>query len=220
MEAVKELETKLIKDYIEDTLSSNLYQSSDIKNARYHHNSNYEKVPSILKNSILSLRKLHELNLIQLTEQQIEVLNDSTSHINGIDGVSLAVVGLDDLSKKEYEYNPFNSQYVDFIISDEVDARRCSKHYGNEFITHESIELSHIKAIDFRLIQFMEEQHSNISDFMYEDFICKYNTIIKVVKRIKEKELDIMIREMSDSSKILDIEKVSKLPYLVKAKRR
>lgn len=220
MEAVKKLETKFIREYIEETLSSNLGQIHEIKKAKYHHNSNYEKAPSILKNSILSLRRLQELDLIQLTERQMEILDDNSSHINGIDGVSLSVVGLNDLSKKEDEYNPFNPQYVDFIISDEVAARRYTKHYGNEYVTHEPIELSHIKAIDFRLIQFMEEQYSNISEFLYEDFLHKYNTIIKVAKRIREKELDIMIREMSDSPKTLDIEKVSKLPYLVKTKRR
>lgn len=220
MEAVKELETKFIKEYIEDTLSSNLYRGSEIKKARYHHNSHYDRVPSILKNSILSIRKLQELKLIQLTEKQMEILDDSTSHINGIDGISLSVVGLDDLSKNEEEYNPFHSHYVDFIISNEVCARRCTRHYGNEYIAQEPIELSHIKAIDFRLLQFMQEQYVNISDFLYEDFIAKYNTIIKVAKRIKSKNLDIMIREMSHSSRNLDIEKVSKLPYLVKVKRR
>lgn len=222
METVKHLEEEFIREYIEETLHLNLCDGEEIIDGKYHHNSDYDNAPSILKNNILSIRRLHQLGLVDISDNQLQLLDDITSHANGIDGISLSVVGLDDLYKDEDEYNPFHSGVIDYVISDEVKARRYTENYGNEYIARGEILLSCIRTIDFRLIKFMKHNIYNeqLLGNVYDNFIRKYNTIIYTARKIAEKELPIQIREMSYIQKSLDVESMAKHPYLVKVKRK
>ena len=221
MAVVRQLEEEFIKEYIEEVLYSNLYDGEEVCDAKYHHNSWYDSVPSILKNNILSIRRLNELGLAEFSKEQLTVLDDTTSHANGIDEISLSVVGLDDLYRDEFEYNPFHSNFVDYVISNEVNARRYTENYGNEFIVRDEILLSCIRTIDFRLIKYMKHNLYNdeLLGNVYDNFINKYNTILYVARKIERQELPIQIREMSYIQKSLDVNSMSKLPYLVKVKK-
>lgn len=218
MEIWQKIETTLLSEYIEEIFDLNTYEGDEIENARYHHNANYEKAPSILKNNILSIRRLYERGAINLSQQQLYLLDDILSHANGTDGISLSVVGLKDLYKDEFEYNPFNPKYMDYIISSDIKAQRYTTNYGNEYIAKNEISLSDIKSIDFRLIEYIKSISLRETDD-YNDIIKKYNTLLYVTKKLVREELPIVIREMSSTQKTFDIVNMSKNPYLVKVKK-
>ena len=220
MNEVKIIEKKFIQEYVQEMFYMNSCNGDELINADYHHNPRYETAPSILKNNILSIKRMQELGLIKLSEKQILLYGDISSHINGMDGISLSKVGLKDLYRDEIEYNPFQSNYLDYRISNNIKTRRCTQHYGNEFVTYSDILLSDIKSIDFRLVKYM--QHKRECNMTEEDFqnsiIKKYNTILYLAQEIQKRNLDILIREMSTHIYNIDIYKVSQLPKLVKKK--
>ena len=110
------LEAKDALEYIKESIEESKIKSIDIKNARYHHNSDYQNAPSIVKHGLLPIGELHSLGVKNFTDKFLKLSDDITSHINGNDGISLSVVGLKDLYKDEDEYDPFVPHNVDFII--------------------------------------------------------------------------------------------------------
>lgn len=201
-----------IDDYIYDQIRNSCYKKSSILGANYHHNSSYSDALSILENGILPIKKQNELKIKNISNNQLRLLDDTTSHINGIDGISLAVMGLTDLYSGEEEYIPYNPNLIDCIISEDIKAIRRTEHYGNEYVTYSNIEVSKIKAIDTRLIKLIEITKNKDENF-YNDLILKYNTLLEMAKYIKLNELLIELREMSNES-VLDINKLSIMPIL------
>ena len=201
------VDKKYIKEYLEDTLNSYRIKPKDIDENLYHHNSSYKDGASIVKNGILSLKELNKKNIIKLSEEQLKLYDDRTSHVNGTDGISLSIVGLTDLYRDEDEYNPFTSNSLDIIISREVQARRSSIHYGNEFIASKRISSKLFKSIDVRLFKLIDK-------IDYEQDLTRlienYNHLLDIAKVIKEKQIDICLREMSYENITLDIDKLSR----------
>lgn len=205
------IDRKHIKEYLEDTLNSYRIKTKVIEENLYHHNSSYKDGTSIVKNGILSLEELNKKEIIKLSEEQLELYDDTLSHINGADGISLSIVGLTDLYIDEDEYNPYSPYSLDIIISKKVQARRSSIHYGNEFIAKTKISSKLFESIDVRLIKFLEniKHESDITKL-----IENYNHLLDIAKAIKEKGLDISIREMSNENITLDVEKLSNSPKI------
>lgn len=197
-----------IREFIDDSISSALMGSCEVKD-RYHHNSEFENASSILKNGILSISDLHKLKIINCSLERLEILSDINSHINGIDGVSLAVVGLLDLYKDEDVFDPFSPTHVDFIVDDNVKAGRISTHYGNEFISPCSISKDKIKAVDVRLRKYLRLKNCDVNKL-----ISYYESLRMIASTLKELSLDIPFRDMSDSNRCFDIEKVLKMPSI------
>ena len=106
----------------------NIYKGETIKleNARYHHNTDYKDGKNVVENGILTMKTLAEKGIINLSEEQLRTMDDTTSHINGINGVSLAVVSLTDLYRYEFEYDPFMDSKLDVIVDSSIHARRNS----------------------------------------------------------------------------------------------
>lgn len=204
------LEEKYVLEYIRDMLSTLKTGAKEVTDARYHHNASYEKIPSILRNGILSLLETNKLGITKYTDQDLDILNDITSHVNGNDSISLSVVGLTDLYPNEDEYNPYSPNYVDLIISSDVKARRSSTRYGNEFLVKDKISTDKIKAVDTRLLRLMEEKRYDV-----KVIIEKYNHLREIALIIKELNLDVLLREMSEDNLTFDIDKVSKTPQIV-----
>lgn len=206
------LEKEYIKEYLHDTLNSHRIKTKNIEEGLYHHNSSYQFGVSIVKNGILSLEELNKKQIIKLSEEQLKLYDDTYSHVNGANGISLSIVGLTDLYRDEDEYNPFDSNKLDIIVSKQVQARRSSTHYGNEFIASKKISSKLFESIDVRLIKFLEniKHESDITKL-----IENYNHLLDIAKAIKEKGLDISIREMSNENITLDVEKLSNSPKII-----
>lgn len=139
-------------------------------------------------------------------------MDDTDSHVNGIDSISLSVVGLTDLYRDEFEYDPYNPTQVDFNISSDVKAHRLTTHYGNEFLCNDSISIDKLRSVDIRLLELIKLSEKGYS---IRDIIDKYNCLKDIALAIKQSNLDIPFREMSSDNLTMDIDKVSVTPKLI-----
>lgn len=207
------IEEKYILEYIRDMLNDYKTKTVEVNNAMYHHNTSYSKVPTVLKYGILSLNELNRLGIRKDTPEFLKNMSVEDSHINGVDGISLSVVGLTDLYRDEEEYDPFNVEYVDFLVSsDLLPMMRMTYHYGNEFVYEKTIDVEKIKSLDFRLLKLIEQQKdlSNV-----KNVIEKYNNLKDIALTMKELQIDMPIREMSKDNLTIDVEKLASTPKLV-----
>ena len=212
------LEKELVIDYISENMGSFIQDCVVVNDARYHHNSDYTSAVSILKNNILSLDEMNKQRIRRFSREFLNVMDDRDSHVNGSDGISLAVVGLTDLNEDELEYDPFSSHHVDFVIDSEVKACRSSVNYGNEYIASEMIPTDMIRAVDIRLSKYIDMlvSRGKIDDESIFILVQKYNCIRNIAMLIKQDGLDIPLREMSyENCSALDIDMVASSPKLV-----
>jgi len=206
------LEEKYILEYIREMINDFKVKSIEVNNIRYHHNSSYSEAPSILKHGILSLSELNRLGIRNYSSEFLRTMNDTDSHINGNDAISLSVVGLTDLSKDEFEYNPYYPTKVDFIVSSDVRAHRSSIHYGNEYICYDNIGIDKLMSVDVRLFDLIKITTPATT---IKDIIDKYNSLKGIALAIKQSQLNIPFREMSNGNLTMDVDKVSKTPKLI-----
>lgn len=207
------IERKYILEYIKDTFNDAKIISKNITDAKYHHCTKYHDAASILKYGILSMEDIKKLGIKKYTKEIMEIMKDTESHINGIDAISLAVVGLDDLYPNEDEFNPYSPETVDFLIDSKINVRRSALHYGNEFLSTESITLDKIRTADIRLLDYIDRIKPN-STYTIESALKKYNCLKDIAIAIKNSQKEIYLREMSNSNITMDIDKISSLPTL------
>lgn len=212
MEQVR-LEEKYILEYIRDMLESCKTNTTEISDYRYHHNTSYKHMSAIIKNGLLSKKMQIELKNQILTEKEKELFIDE-GHVNSLDCISLAVVGLDDLYPNEFEYNPFLTDSIDILISNNIKAMRNSENYGNEFLVQDKIYNKEFRSIDIRLLKCISEVESEFKLSNIEKLIEKYNYLSEISQSLLENNLDIPMRDMSFGNKTLDKQKVRNLPKL------
>ena len=211
----KIIREKYALEYIKDILSTYSYALKNVDDAKYHHNAPYKDACFIIKYGILSMEEINKLGIKSYSEEDLNLMDDIESHVNGKDGVSLSIVGLTDLYKDEEEYNPFMPNVVDFLIDNNIKAFRNTIHYGNEFVSEGKITSDKIKSADIRLIKYIDSlpKKDNIDII---DVVNKYNNLILMSKEIVSSNKDIQIREMSDGcSKTIDTLKISEEPRLI-----
>lgn len=211
----KIIREKYVLEYIKDILSTYSYALKNVDDAKYHHNAPYNDAPLIIKHGILSMEEINKLGIRLYSEEDLDLMNDTESHVNGKDGVSLSVVGLADLYKDEEEYNPFMPNVVDFLIDNNIRAFRNTIHYGNEFVSESKITSDKIKSVDIRLVKYIDSlpKKDNIDII---DVVNKYNNLILMSKEIVSGNKDTQIREMSESfNKTIDTLKISEEAMLI-----
>lgn len=212
------LDSEHVIDYISENLKDFVQDCVVVNDARYHHNTDYTSAVSIIKNNILSLDELNRLRIKKFSSEFLQVMDDHESHANGSNGISLAVVGLDDINSDEFEYDPFSTHHVDFLIQSDIKACRSSVNYGNEYISFDQISTDKIKAIDVRIHKYIDMLVSKgeIDRDSLVTLIQRYNCIRNMAISLKNEGLDIPIREMSyDNCCALDIDMVASSPKLV-----
>ena len=71
-----------VLNYILELL--NIYKGETIKleNARYHHNTDYKDGKNVVENGILTLQSLSDKGLMELSKEQLKIMDDTSSHIN------------------------------------------------------------------------------------------------------------------------------------------
>lgn len=215
------LDNYYVLDYIKKEINDSKCGIKTVKYADYHHNTKYKNVPLICSNGLLAIKELHNKGLKNYSLDLLKQKSDIESHVNGDDAISLSMVGLDDLYPDEFEYNPHSPFMVDILISSFINASRNSTHYGNEFLSYESIKPDKLKSIDIRLLKLIslidKNTYSNIISL--SDIIDNYNYLIDISLAIKKCKLDIPLREMSyQDDSLLDIDKLSSLPKITLTK--
>ena len=194
------LEEEFILEYVSEHLGDFIEGCVVVNDAKFHHNTSYTKAPSLIRNNILSLEEQTKKRLKNFTEEELKLYDDMESHANGSSGISLAIVGLDDLSEDEMEYDPFGENQVDFLIQSDIKAMRNSVHYGNEFITFDQIEAEKFKAIDIRIAKYIDILLKKGNEFDSEaisTLVQRYNCLRNIAITLKQEGLDVPIREMS-----------------------
>jgi len=206
------LEEKYILEYVKDMINSFKIKNINVNDAKFHHNTSYKLAPSILKHGILTIVDSNKLGITNYTEKELKLMSDTDSHVNGIDSISLSIPGLTDLYKDEMEYSPFKPTEIDLLISNDVKASRTTTHYGNEYLSHGSILVDKIKSIDIRLVKLIEEAKSIEK---IKVIIEKYNYLIGIAKILKELNLDMPIRDMSNENLTLDTDAISNIQKII-----
>lgn len=199
-----------VLNYILELL--NIYKGETIKleNARYHHNTDYKDGKNVVENGILTLQSLSDKGLMELSKEQLRIMDDTSSHINGINGVSLAVVGLKDLYRDEFEYDPFDDSKLDIIVDSSLHARRNSTNYGNEYIADGDIDVSYIRAIDIRLEECLNKILNTEDEKIIIEMVERFNYLIEIASSLINS--NILLREASfQQYKELDKESIAKL---------
>lgn len=204
------VEYKHCLEYIAQQIDNFKITATKVSNARYHHNTKYHLTSSIIEHGILHLRDLNAIGIQEYSDEFLNLMSDTTSHINGDDGISLSVAGLDDLNQKEEEYDPFSEKQVDILIDSDIKAFRNSTNYGNEFISFESIPREKFKAIDIRLLKLINKSIKSDDIDLIKNIVRKYNSLRRIALSMCIYNLDIPLREMSDEEYTLDIEALSK----------
>ena len=211
------LESRYALDYVENSISNCLTSSTIILDDKFHHNTKYKDALSIIKNGILSPSELNKLGIEGYSDEIIESMSDIESHANGSDSISLAVVGLEDVMPDEFEYDPFSEKHVDILITSDIVARRVSTNYANEYLSDNSIDTDKFRAIDVRLLSFVQTIRERTSGEKINDSVSElidnYNKLRDMAKLLKDTKLRVPLREMSNNDGIeLDIEKISTMP--------
>lgn len=210
------IEEQHIADYIVEQIEGLKRHPISVEGPLYHHNTEYSRLLSALKHGLLSQRELMRIGIVSYSEEVLKLVGDITSHVNGHDGISLSKVGLTDLYRDEIEYDPFNPNCADILISDNIMAFRNGQNYGNEFICESIISPKDFRTIDIRLLKYIRNLVTK-RDFDLSKAVEKYNSLIQVALYLQGINDSIPLREMSDESNTsLDIEQLSKKPILIK----
>lgn len=208
-----------VVNYVKNTLDNSKTNFDEVTDAKYHHNTKYCDASSVIRLGILTMSELNKLKLRHDSPESLKVMNDTLSQVNGLDGVSLAVTGLDDLYPDEDEFDPFLSDAVDFRIADTLSPRpgRDSTKYGNEFVYRGIIKPEEFRAIDIRILEYIEQLENNVSNMgsrSIEELKNNYNNLLDMLKVLKDANLDVPVRETFGGFSI-DKEKMSECPRIV-----
>ena len=124
------IKEKYVLKYIRDMLYACSYaiKNKGDKTYQYHHNTAYEYAPSIIEHGILSMEELNSLGIRSYSKEYLNFIDDIESHVNGKDGISLSVTGLTDLYKNEDEFDPCQSDIVDFLVDENIKTVRNTIH--------------------------------------------------------------------------------------------
>ena len=143
----------------------------------------------------------------------MKILSDTSSHANGVDGISLSRVGLSDLYDDEEEYDPFISSDVDLLIDSNIKAFRSTTNYGNEYICNHNISPLMIKSLDVRFLKYIEDS-LKCEGIDYKKIVKKYNELIDMARELVDASLDIPFREMSFEPMKINTKKMAKCDYV------
>lgn len=208
----KYIEEKHSLEYIKELIRSFKIKNIEVNNAKFHHNRSYKSALAILKHGILPVRESNRLGITNYTDEQLRLLADTESHVNGIDSISLSIAGLTDLYKKESEYDPFTHRSVDFLISSDIKACRTTTHYGNEYLHEGIIAPDKIKSVDIRLFKAIDLAKTPEK---IKTIIENYNRLRDIALALKNESLNIPFREMTYENLTMDIEKVIEAPKII-----
>ena len=214
LDVIKIIDRETTK-YIQEHIHSIKVNKKLIDNANNHHVTAYKNAPSIMKYGLLTLRDLNDYKIINLSDEQLVLYDDITSHANGIDAVSVSVPGLTDLYADEDEFSHEVPEDVDIVISNDLKKMRYAQNYGNEFLSRGSISRDLIKAADIRLINLIKISERYQDKDLMKKIAENYNYLKDIAQTIRKEDVDIPIREMSDNGSYqLDIDKLAEMPKI------
>ncbi len=85
--------------------------------------------------------------------------------------------------KDEDEFDPCQSNIVDFLVDENIKTVRNTTHYGNEFVSRNKISSDKIVFADIRIINYINSLSEKEGKAIFS-VINKYNQIIMMSKEI------------------------------------
>lgn len=208
------LEEKNVLKYISNMLHELLNRCDDFNDDYFHHNIGYHNASSAIKHGLLSLKEQKEKNIVDIDDSLMKILSDTSSHVNGVDGISLSRVGLSDLYDDEEEYDPFISSDVDLLVDSKIKAFRSTTNYGNEYICNHNISPSMFKSLDVRYLKYIDDSIKHSDGIDYKKIVQKYNELIDMARELVNASLDIPFREMSFEPMKINTKKMANCDYV------
>ena len=216
-------------DVVKENIYSCVVEPIKIEDTKFHHQINIKRVPDAIEYGLLSKKKyVEKVENRKLTEKEIFIFNDDC-HVNGLDHISISTMDLDlhQMSKKEELWGTYNTTDPDIIVSKDVKSRKVTVNYFNEFLVEDEIPTDMFNCIDVRILRIIDHTSLSLKCATREDRINYlleyYEGIRKIALALKEKNLNIPLREVSEINKLgeddkaltLDINKVIEMPRLI-----
>lgn len=216
-------------DVIKENIYSCVVAPIVVNDTKFHHQINIEHVPSAIEYGLLSKRKyVNEVEKRELTEHEIFIFSDEY-HVNGLDHISLSTMDMDfkKIYRNEGIWNTYETVCPDIIVSKNVKAHMSTQNYFNEFITSNEVPTSMFNCIDVRILRIINHPSISLMCKTREDRIKYmleyYERVREIALKMKEKQLDIPLREVSEIHKLgeddkaltLDVDKVINMPKLI-----
>ena len=217
IEVIKETE---LEQFITEMLSGAKMHPISVENADYHHNTSYENAPFNIRHGLMSTTRLMNYGRISKTPEQLSALENDAASVNGIYEISLSKVGLTDQYREdEWEWEPRKGRCPDILIDSSIKTRRDYTNYFNEFLAEGIILPDKFRAIDVRILSVINGTDRTSSwsdrDKKLEALREMYNQLSEMAIAMREKGLDIPLREMSNEDNLaLNIDKVADFPKI------
>lgn len=217
IEIIKEHE---LETFISEALNSAKTSPVIVENADYHHNTSYENAPFNIRYGLMSTTELMKYGRVSKTTEQLSALENDAASVNGIYEISLSKVGLTDQYREDdWEWDPRKGGSPDFLIDSDIKTRRDDTNYFNEFLAKEIILPEKFKAIDVRILSVINGTDSSSlcsnREKKLASLIVMYNQLSEMAIAMREKGLDIPLREMSNEDNLaLNIDKVADFPKI------
>lgn len=217
---------------VKDSIYSCLAEPITLGNVKYHHSTNIETMPSILKHGILTKKGQLEVENRTLTDKERYIFSDDY-HANGLDNISVSTMDDDwDLkSAKEDIWSTYSGYSPDIIVDlSDMIVRRHAINYFNEFLVNNNLPVTRFLAINIRILKLYEcfNNRSTKEQEKIKIIVEYYNYLSEIAQMLKkineENNMSIPLRETSfvtcleeenTKSYTLDLEKVMKLPKLI-----
>jgi len=216
-------------DVIRENIYSCVVTPRIVEDTKFHHQINIEKVPTAINYGLLSKENYERrVNNRELTEREKYIFSDEC-YVNGINCISLSTMDLDFslINPRELFWDSYGSINPDIIVSSDINMRRNSKNYFNEYLVENEIPTNMFNSIDFRILRILKNEKLEIKFNTREEkikfLIDYYNYIKEIACLLKQKELDIPLREVSeihnlsedDKALTLGIDEVIDMPKLI-----
>ena len=201
-----------IYEFVRENIYSCRTAFTKVDNARFHHNIDYKHVCSAMEYGILSYNNQKKIiENRELTDDEKYIFGDY-NHVNGVNCISLSTLDIDttDILEDEWLYDHKSTESVDILISSDIKTYKNTINYFNEFLVDDIIHTDDFKAIDLRLLGLNQKEDGN----EIKKLISKYNYLRDIASMLYKKNLDIPLRERSETDFNLDINKVKALPEL------
>lgn len=216
-------------DVVKENVFSCIAPSKTVEDTKFHHQINIEHLPSAIEHGILSKRNyVHRVENRELTDHEIYIFSDE-DHVNGLDHVSMSTMDMDfsKIYRNEGIWGTYCTVCPTIVISKKVKTHMATQTYFNEFIVENEIPVDLFNSIDVRILRIMNHDSLSLMCPTKEDrikYMLKYyEGLREVALKMKEKNLNIPLREVSEiynlgedeKANTLDVEKVIELPKLI-----
>jgi len=220
MENIISIEKDKAYELVRENIYSCITSPVNLDNFKFIHALPMERTTSAIKNGLLSHRKLAKLQGRELTQQDY-INYAGAGHPNGVSYVSVFTrkVDFSQMYPGEILFDPFDTIEVEISLSNELKAYRDAENYYNEFLVPDEIPNKLFTGIDSKILRIknydFHNKEANKPENRLKKLISHYNFLREIAIALRDANLDIPLREISEEVVTLDKQKVIELPKII-----